>query len=126
MGSLAADFNPDVDYYHPDLRAKYHIGDPDPYPRNATEKTAPDTLTPDIQWPPDFAKFQQRTAAWPDDPRRSQLPKGWPERVDHPLSWTASELREEEYVIEFSPADVVEIEHGLADCKGTDFPFQTP
>ncbi|KAK4183083.1 hypothetical protein QBC35DRAFT_130317 [Podospora australis] len=77
-------------------------------------------VRPDISWIPSLKVFQERVetlkALYPDRP--TTLPAGWPAKVDAARAWSGEDFKsEDDYVIEFSAEDVLEIEAGLAHFK---------
>lgn len=111
--SVETTFNPHVDYYPPTLLAKHGI--------QLSGNTAVVEVrhsTADIGWVPELAKFHQRTSLRNRDIlRNAQVPKGWPKAVLHPLAWTGSELKPEDYAYDLSAVDINEIKTALSHFK---------
>lgn len=106
-------FNPGIEYYPPTLLAKHGIQLSD---NAATADVYPPTA--DIGWVPDLAKFQERTLErMKTVPQGTQVPKGWPKAVRHPLAWTGSDLKPEDYVLVLSTVDIAEIMAALSNFK---------
>lgn len=80
-----------------------------------------DVARPDIEWVPSFKTYKARVealAALGLD-RPTTLPAGWPEEVTTSRVWSKSDFTSEsQYVVEFSKAEIAEIEAGLAHFKG--------
>ena len=91
-----------------------------------SEKPLEPIVRPDIDWIPSYKVFKnrvERLAALGLN-RPTTVPEGWPAQVDAERCWSGSELKEDDYVVKFTPEDIVEIEAGLAHFKGI-FRFQS-
>ncbi|KAI0407889.1 Clavaminate synthase-like protein [Xylaria palmicola] len=92
----------------------------------ATESSEAQLPTAEIDWVPDMATFQRRTAKRMSllGPDAATLPKGWPKAMEHPLVWTESDLCKEDYIFNLDTVDIAEIKEALSRLKGLDVEFQ--
>lgn len=77
---------------------------------------------PDIEYQPDRAKWQARTArrlaANPSLPN-TPLPAGFPEKLESPLVWEGSDWKDEnEWVYELDKREIEEIDSALKHFRG--------
>ncbi|KAF8831830.1 hypothetical protein HHX47_DHR1001300 [Lentinula edodes] len=86
-----------------------------------TESITP-VVQPDISYHPDEVKYKQRTARrLSENPNlpKSQLPSGFPSRVEGPIVWEGKDwISEDQWVFHLSPAHLQEIDDALAHFKG--------
>jgi hypothetical protein len=82
---------------------------------------------PDIDWDPVFSKHLARMKALAklNLPRETSVPEGFPTVVDAPWVWDGADLKESDYILQLSEADIKEINNALAFFKGQSF-FITP
>jgi hypothetical protein len=93
-----------------------------------SEKPSEPIVRPDIEWVPAYKTYKDRVerlaALYPDRP--TAVPEGWPTKVEGERCWNGSDLTEDDYVLKFTPEDIVEIEAALAHFKGTPPPSSPP
>jgi hypothetical protein len=75
---------------------------------------------PEIEWNPSFSTYQNRVRMLSNLnlSRPDSLPEGYPDRISSPWVWSGSDIRKDEYVVQFQREDVVEIENALSYFKG--------
>jgi hypothetical protein len=83
----------------------------------AAKDSANEVVRPDISWIPSYKVFKDRVetlkALYPDRPKT--VPSGWPAEIKTTRAWAGSDFKsEDEYIVELSADDVLEIEAGLA------------
>ena len=98
------------------LANSLHISEPvSPYVR--PETSFKDAVQPDIDYHPDEAKWEARTARrLAEDPSlpSTPLPSGFPTHLESPLVWKGSDWKEEkEWVYEMSPDHLQELDKAL-------------
>ncbi|KAJ3815406.1 hypothetical protein EV368DRAFT_30549 [Lentinula lateritia] len=85
-----------------------------------TETIVP-LVQPDISYHPDEVKYKQRTARrLTENPNlpKSQLPSGFPSKVEGPIVWEGKDwISEDQWVFHLSPAQLQEIDDALAHFK---------
>lgn len=78
---------------------------------------------PDIEYPPNEAKWKARTARrLAEDPSlpSTPLPEGFPKKLESPLVWQGSDWKDEkEWVYELSTVQLKEIDDALKHFRGT-------
>ena len=77
---------------------------------------------PEIGWFPSFKVYKDRVERLKllEPNRPTTLPPGWPLQVNAERAWSGSDFKSEnDYIFQFTPEDLVEIEAGLAFFKGT-------
>lgn len=88
-----------------------------------TTETLLQSKQPDIQYHPDQAKFQARTARrLAENPNLAQtsLPAGFPLKVEGPIVWEGKDwTSEDQWVYKLSAAELQEINDALAHFKGS-------
>ena len=90
------------------------------------EKPGEPIVRPDIDWIPSYKVYRDRVerlaALYPDRP--TTVPEGWPAQIDAERVWSGSDFKsEDDYILNFSPEDIAEIEAGLAHFKSIIIPF---
>ncbi|KAK1836860.1 hypothetical protein QBC39DRAFT_272118 [Podospora conica] len=84
-----------------------------------SEKPSEPIVRPDIEWMPAYKTYKDRVKRLaelhPDRP--TTVPEGYPLKVDAERCWVGSDLTEDDYVVHFTPEDIVEIEAALAHFK---------
>ncbi|RPA98688.1 Clavaminate synthase-like protein [Choiromyces venosus 120613-1] len=84
----------------------------------ATLKSSESPSDSTIDWIPSYRSYLYRSQRrLKQGGLTKALPEGFPARVESPLAWTGSELKKEEYIIELSEEEILEIEGGLRDFK---------
>lgn len=83
-----------------------------------TVDAAAHSQEPDIEWIPNFKSFRDRCLRrLKNGGLLETLPEGFPAKVDSPLAWEGSQLKEEEYIVELSAQEIAETEKALQDFK---------
>ena len=93
-----------------------------------SEKPSEPIVRPDIEWMPSYKTFKNRVASLAalNLDRPTTVPEGWPTKIDAERCWTGADLAEDDYVVKFTPEDIVEIEAALAHFKSVLPPLATP
>ncbi|KAG6809387.1 hypothetical protein H0H92_000456 [Tricholoma furcatifolium] len=85
------------------------------------------SISPDIEYRPDYAKWQARTARrLREDPTlpNTPLPDGFPKRLDSPLVWEGKEWQDEsQWVYELSDIELKEIDDAVRYFHSLNLPF---
>ena len=92
------------------------------YRDNPELQTVFPTRQPDIEWVPEYSKYlarQEKRRA--TENLQTQVPFGWPERVDGPEVWDGSKFKTENgglgdatWVVHFKPSHIRDLERALA------------
>jgi hypothetical protein len=79
---------------------------------------------PDIQYQPDYKKYQERTARRLEHGMLTRnLPAGFPQQLSSPLVWTKTDFKGEEWVTVLTEADQHEIAAALRVFQGSSPPL---
>jgi hypothetical protein len=102
-------------YYSKGLREKYRLGEIQAAPFQQAQKS------PDIGWQPNLSKYLARSAARiKAGGLQTDVPDGWPKHLDSPLAWKGVDFEnEEQYILQLSSDEILEIESALKHFKGT-------
>jgi hypothetical protein len=87
-----------------------------------------DVIRPDIEWIPSLQTYKDRVERLKvlTTERQTSLPYGWPTNIEHPRAWSGSDFADSsKYVVQFTNADIVEIERALMHFKGSIYCFHS-
>jgi hypothetical protein len=87
-----------------------------------------DVIRPDIEWIPSLQTYKDRVERLKvlTTERQTSLPYGWPTKIEHPRAWSGSDFADSsKYVVQFTNADIVEIERALMHFKGSIYCFHS-
>lgn len=75
---------------------------------------------PDIEYHPDFAKYQGRTQRRKEtDTLQTTLPEGFPQKLDSPLVWDGKDVEQrDDWIYQLSDDQLNEIDSALKSFKG--------
>lgn len=77
-------------------------------------------VRPEIEWFPSYKVYKDRVDRLKilEPNRPTTLPAGWPLQINSERAWSGSDFKsEDDYVFQFTPEDLNEIEAGLAHFK---------
>ena len=114
--------------YHPPLLLPPFVDDLVRQQQQQQPPSIPPTLDlclriqqPVIDWIPHYAGYCDRVKRNKLKRRGApivQLPAGYPEKIHSPLAWTPADLREQIYIFQIAPVEILEAEAALKAFKG--------
>lgn len=85
----------------------------------STTQTITQPTQPDIQYHPDFSKYQARTKRRKEtESLQTTLPEGFPRQLDSPLVWEGKDVEQHsDWIYNLSDAQLDEIDSALNSFK---------
>ena len=82
-------------------------------------------VQPDIQYHPDFEKYQARTRHRKEtESLQTSLPAGFPQKLTSPLVWEGKDIEQRsDWIYQLSDEQLDEIDTGLKSFKGNNLPI---
>lgn len=83
-------------------------------------QTITEPTQPDIEYHPDFAKYQARTQRRKEtESLQTTLPEGFPRALDSPLVWDGKDVEQRtDWIYQLSEVQLDEIDSALKSFKG--------